>query len=203
MLLFMQGMLLLCWKYAVTDIKTTMAEFNIINIKLSCHLSQRLDFKLIEDKFPFLSDHVGVGRIVFRHDKFTFCLMGKENKFLNITGLKCFNDVMNSIRCFESFFDPSKILLQTIKFDSICAIYSSSSKIINAILCPQDKQFWIKRYPNILSRVNIRPRQPIGLSRGMTANVFKSGKCLIFGARNLEDVHAFIALIKNSMKRFK
>lgn len=180
-----------------------MSEFKIINIKLSCHLSYSLDFKQIEIKFPFLSAYAGLGRIVFRHENFTFCVMGRENKFLNITGLKSFEDVMNSIKCFEHFFTQQKILFSTVKFDSICAIFVASPRIIHAILSPKDEQFWIKRYPNILSRINVKPRSPIGLSKGMSANIFQSGKCLIFGACNLNDINMFICLMKKSIRQLK
>ena len=180
-----------------------MTEYEIINIKFSCFLTHGLEIKLIEEKFPYLSDHVGHGRLIFRHDNFTFCIMGRENKFLNITGLKCFKDVFTSIQCFESCFVLSKILLHTIKFDSICAIFSSSPKILTVLLSPKENKFWIKRYPNILSRINIKPRQAIGLSKGMSANIFISGKCLIFGARNLADLQAFISLIKSVIQRPK
>ena len=98
-----------------------MANFEIINIKVSCKLSNSLDFKHIEEKFPFLSSYAGVGRIVFRHENFTYCVMGRKNTFLNVTGLKSFEDVTNSIRCFENFFTSPKILFPTFKFDSICA----------------------------------------------------------------------------------
>lgn len=180
-----------------------MPEFKIINIKLSCRLSSSLNFRQIEIKFPFLSAHAGLGRIVFRHENFTFCVMGRENNFLNITGLKSFDDVINSIKCFEHFFAQPKFLFPTLKFDSICAIFSASPRIIHAILSPKDDQFWIKRYPNILSRINIKPRQPIGLSKGMSANIFQSGKCLIFGACNLKDINVFICLMKKSMQQLE
>ena len=101
------------------------------------------------------------------------------------------------------FFTLQKILFPTIKFDSICAIFNTSPRIIHAILSPKEEQFWIKRYPNILSRINIKPRRPIGLSKGMSANIFQSGKCLIFGACNLKDINAFIRLMKKSIQQMK
>ena len=96
-----------------------MNNFTIINIKFSCQLSKCLDFEQIEDKFPFLSSFAGIGRIVFRHENFTFCVMGRSNTFLNVTGLKSFEDVTKSIQCFEKCFTPTKILFPTLKFDSI------------------------------------------------------------------------------------
>ena len=103
----------------------------------------------------------------------------------------------------RNFFTLQKILFPTIKFDSICAIFNTSPRIIHAILSPKEEQFWIKRYPNILSRINIKPRRPIGLSKGMSANIFQSGKCLIFGACNLKDINAFIRLMKKSIQQMK
>ena len=177
-----------------------MSNFNIINIKFSCQLSKSLDYEQIEDKFPFLSSFAGIGRIVFRHENFTFCVMGRSNTFLNVTGLKSFEDVANSIQCFEKFFTSTKILFPTFKFDSICAIHNSSPKIINSILSPKITIFWIKRYPNILSRVNIKPKQAIGSSKGMSANIFQSGKCIVFGARNLNDLSKFIELLEKCLQ---
>ena len=177
-----------------------MANFEIINIKYSCQLSNSLGFKQIEDKFPYLSSFAGLGRIVFRHANFTYCVMGCNNTFLNVTGLKSFEDVTNSIQCFENFFTSPKILLPTFKFDSICAIYSASPRIIYAVLSPKISSFWIKRYPNILSRINIKPKQSIGASKGMTANIFQSGKCIIFGARNINDLSEFISLLEKSLQ---
>ena len=176
-----------------------MVDYQIINIKFSCYLSSGLEFTQIEKCFAFLSSFAGVGRIVFRHENFTFCIMGRQNNFLNVTGLKSFQDVIHSIKCFESFFPNPKILFQTLKFDSICAIYNASPKIIFAILSPKVIHFWVKRYSNILSRINIRPRHAIGGSKGMSANIFKSGKCVIFGASNLTDLTAFIHLINKSL----
>lgn len=170
--------------------------FEIINIKFSCRLTQGLDFNHIEEKFPYLSHQAGHGRVVIRCESFTFCMMGRQNRFLNVTGLKCFGDVMASINCFENCFKTTKILLESVKFDSICAIYSAPSKMLSAILSSKDTQFWIKRYPNILSRINIKPKQPIGQSKGMSANIFKSGKAIIFGSSNLTDIWTFIGLMK-------
>ena len=177
-----------------------MANFEIINIKFSCKLSDSLDFKQIEEKFPFLSSFAGLGRIVFRHENFTYCVMGRKNTFLNVTGMKSFEDVTNSIQCFENYFTSPKILFPTFKFDSICAIYSMSPKIINTVLSPKVNCFWIKRYANILSRIIIKPKQPIGVSKGMTANIFQSGKCIIFGARNLNDLSEFTSLLDKSLQ---
>ena len=176
-----------------------MPDFEIINIKFSCHLSSGLEFDQIERRFAFLSSFAGLGRVVFRHQNFTFCVMGRGNNFLNVTGLKSFNDVIHSIKCFESFFSHPKILFHTLKFDSISAIYSASPKIIFAVLSPKVSYFWVKRYSNILSRVNIKPKQIIGSSKGMSANIFQSGKCVIFGATNLKDLANFIDLMKKSL----
>ena len=173
--------------------------FEIINIKFSCRLTQGLDFNHIEEKFPYLSHQAGHGRVVIRCESFTFCMMGRQNRFLNITGLKCFGDVMASINCFENSFESTKILLESVKFDSICAIYSASPKILTAILSSKESQFWIKKYPNILSRINIKPKQPIGGSKGMSANIFKSGKAIIFGSSNLTDIWVFISLMKGCL----
>lgn len=178
-----------------------MSDYKIINIKYSCRLSCGLSFEQIEGCFPFFSSHAGLGRIVFRHKNFTFCLMGRKNTFLNVTGMKSFDGVMESINCFENFFQSTKILFPTFKFDSICALHTTSPKIIHTVLSPKNTLFWVKRYCNILSRVNIKPRPAIGYSSGMSANVFKSGKCIIFGASNLKDLTTFICLINKSIWR--
>ena len=174
-------------------------DFEIINIKLSAKLTKSLTFDEIEAKFPFLSSHAGFGRIIFRHEDYTFCIMGRLNDFLNITGVKSLQHVRKSIKCFQAIFPSQKIIFQSLRFDSICAVYVASAKIIKEVLSPNCTIFWIKRYPNIFSRINVKPKYQLGVSVGMSANIFQSGKCVIFGARNIDDLCKFISLLKNPL----
>ena len=169
-----------------------------MNIKCSCSLSNTLEIEEIEKYFSFLSGHAGVGRFIFRYQQFTFCLMGRSQCCLNITGIKKLEEIQLAADIFNSVFVQSQIEKSSLKIDSITARYISSAHTITNILSCKSKDFWVKTYSNFSSRINIRPQQNIGRSLGISANVFSSGVCMIFGARNISDLYSFADLIKYS-----
>ena len=170
----------------------------IVNIKCSCSLSTPLQIEKIEKYFSFLSGYAGVGRFIFRHEQFTFCLMGRRQTCLNITGIRKIEEIQLAVDIFNSFFVQSQIEKSSLKIDSITARYRTSPHTVSNILSCKSKDFWVKTYSNFSSRINIRPQQHIGQSLGISANVFSSGVCMIFGAKNVSDLGNFADLIKYS-----
>ena len=170
----------------------------IVNIKCSSSLSSPLQIEKIEKYFSFLSGYAGVGRFIFRHEQFTFCLMGRRQTCLNITGIRKIEEIQLAVDIFNSFFPQSQIEKSSLKIDSITARYRTSTHTVSNILSCKSKDFWVKTYSNFSSRINIRPQQHIGQSLGISANVFSSGVCMIFGAKNVSDLGNFADLIKYS-----
>ena len=124
--------------------------------------------------------------------------MGRRQTCLNMTGIRKIEEIQLAVDIFNSFFGQSQIKKSSLKIDSITARHRTSAHTISSILSHKSKDFWVKTYSNFSSRINIRPQQHIGQSFGISANVFLSGVCMIFGAKNVSDLANFADLIKYS-----
>jgi hypothetical protein len=148
---------------------------------------------------PYMVDLAGSGRIIVRIQNYTFCIMGRSKDFLNVTGLKNLYEVDIALTLFKLAFPSSHISYADEKIDSISYVARLNRAIFSSIILDSKSRFSnvlkIKKYEHILSRLNITPHCAIGLSRGMSGNVFASGSITIFGGKCCEDIYAFLDLI--------
>jgi hypothetical protein len=183
------------------------ARGRITNIKFSVRFSPPFNMDSLNNVDPYMFDLAGSGRIIVRIQNYTFCIMGRLKDFLNVTGLKNLCEVDIALDLFKLTFSNSHISYAEEKIDSISYVDRLNRKLFSNIISDSkwhfSSVFKIKKYEHIISRVNISPQCPIGLSRGMSGNVFASGSITIFGGKSCDDIYAFLNLITSTENKLK
>lgn len=155
----------------------------ITNIKASGWFVKSVNIK---EKHPLVRNFkTGNGRIIFKLTHFTMVLMS-YGKFLNITGFKQLSDLKKGLKLFLAICkDTPKISYFKIDSISICTHINNKNFLFKDML--DDSQgyfsqiFEITKYPQWLRRINLRIKPHSLFSSNLSANLFSSGRVMLFG----------------------
>ena len=183
-----------------------MGKLAVVNIKMSGILSPPINFEDFE-KLNFSCNNVGVGRKNIRLNIFNYTLMGHFLQYINLTGIKDFNQIKNGLLVFMTHFRGVKSI-KNMKIDSIFFKFSFKNpnllrEILDDFFEIFNKIFIIKKYILIKSRINLRLINTCSQSKNMSINIFKTGNGTIFGARNRTDARFLIKEIYRAQKKIE
>jgi hypothetical protein len=167
----------------------------LTNIKVSCKLNKPFPIIKASNANDVLVYCAGVGRTIVKIDCYTYTIMGRNCQHLNLTGVSKVCDIENALEKFGVYFLENNFSFSHIKIDSMSAVVYLNSNLLQSILHTEAnviKNFHLKKYHNITSRINLKLKKPLSCSPGMSANIFTRGACTLFGAKREKDLHTFV-----------
>ena len=148
----------------------------ITNIKISFKCHENVSVK---ESAVVLSYHTR-NNLIIKFSSYTCTILGKNHNFVNLTGLRKFEDIEKSVSELLKVSNITRANLSEIKIDNISAvfatypglkarIYSDNARLITLFRPP--------KFPGLILKINRK-----------SCTYFNSGKCLLVGLKSEEDL---------------
>ena len=155
-----------------------MSNLKVTNIKISFFYDSQL---LINEAkcLSYFKKH----NFIVKSKDFSYTFLGRSKQHVNITGIKSFNELKNSVINLLDFSNFQLHKLHTIKVDNISSTFTTYKGLKENILLENG---------NFSNELKVyKPSKFCGLIlkfKGQSLTYFNSGKCVLVGAKNISEL---------------
>jgi TATA-box binding protein (TBP) (component of TFIID and TFIIIB) len=195
-------------------------KFEITNIKISIKLPQEVSLGFVEDRCRSLqstSKNIYCSRkkgnlLTVRYNNFTYILFKRSSKVppkgsapsqhCNITKLKSDSDIAKAIEYLFFLVDQSPTFLNYSIDNYSCLVNTYQSIDISALYLNERRilcKFNEEGFPAVIIYC---PQELKKESKNLTCLVYRSGKAVLVGGKNLPEIEEFLAWVIKIVQRY-